>query len=135
MITRFENHTAPLSATTRQEMVPHVVALLSERRGKAARITNTQIRHKLQELVGGEALVAEATLRAIIHEIRIDGLVPDLVASERGYYVAVDEADLQEYLESLQERVRSIQAVRRSLFQHSRLVAQAAQGDQLPLFK
>lgn len=135
MITRFEEHTAPLPVQLRQVVVPHVVALLAGRRGKAMRITNTQIREAIKEHMASSTMVAEATLRAIIHEIRIEGLVPDLVANERGYYVAEDEDDLHEYAKSLDERARSIQAVRRSLYQHSRLVAQAAQGDQLPLFK
>lgn len=142
MIVRFEEITKPLSEYAKTILVPMVVDLLLDRVGAEKAITNARLRDAIDTRARRLAReystpepkpVADATVRAVIHRIRAEGLVADLVASSAGYYVAETAKDVIEYAESLRERADSILAVRRSLFIHSKLIPPPLDGGQLPL--
>jgi hypothetical protein len=54
-------------------------------------------------------------LRKIIHAIRMLNLIPCLIATNKGYYIAKTESEVNDYIESLQQRINSIEDVARTL--------------------
>lgn len=77
--------------------------------GNENAISNIQIRKILLEKY--EIKTTDIRIRKIINHIRIKRLVPKLCASSKGYYIAETKEEHQKYIESLQERVHSIQSV------------------------
>ena len=59
----------------------------------------------------------EARTRKIINHIRINGLVYNLVASGKGYYIAETESEMRRYISSLLSREGAIAAMRMALEQ------------------
>jgi 5-formaminoimidazole-4-carboxamide-1-beta-D-ribofuranosyl 5'-monophosphate synthetase len=112
MIQGFEDLTHALTEYELNTVVPAVVRGLQKRNGKASRITNREMVEKMKEH-GYE--VSEPRLRKVINHIRNNGLVPCLVASEKGYYVATDPEDLKRYISSLMGREKAIKQVRESM--------------------
>jgi hypothetical protein len=131
MIRRFEEHTKPLSDDLIENVVPVIASYLRRAIGADAALTNGRLR-AMFVVETGRAL-ADTTVRAVIHHIRAEGIVADLVASSAGYYVADNAEDVIEYAESLRERAESIASIRRSLFIHSKLIPPPLDGGQLTL--
>ena len=52
-----------------------------------------------------------ARIRKVINHIRIKGLVQNLVANSKGYYIETDVQSIENYKQSLRDRIASIQAV------------------------
>lgn len=50
-------------------------------------------------------------MRKIIHEIRAKGIIPNLLASSKGYYISEDLNELEAYFESLDQRINSIKEI------------------------
>lgn len=73
--------------------------------GREKAISNRKMREKLGEK---DVKVGDAKMRKIVQYIRIQGLVPLLVASNEGYYVASTEAEVKDHLRSLKQRARAI---------------------------
>ena len=53
-------------------------------------------------------------IRKIVHYIRVQHLVRNLMASSKGYYIETDRSKILEYKESLRRREAAIKAVRDS---------------------
>ena len=106
MLNGFEQHTAPLSVG---EMIyiPRLVDALSHAQGKDLAVTNNELRR----LFGLDA----PRVRKLINHIRKEGLVPCLIASNKGYYVAQSGKELRGYTESLRGRESAIRAVREKI--------------------
>lgn len=107
MIEGFEDFTAPLSEKER-ELVRPLVLGLKTKIGKAMAITNREIQARMKEK--GYSITG-ARVRKIINHIRWNDLVPNLIASSRGYYVSNDAKELKMYKESLKKRGESIIAL------------------------
>ncbi len=60
-------------------------------------------------------VVHGATLRSIIHKIRLSGRIPLLIANGNGYYRAKTTLEITEYLNSLQRRIRQIGAIKKAI--------------------
>lgn len=109
MIRMFEEKTAPLNSYEKKTLIPVMVACLKRHIGKGSAITNREMCEKM--LDAGYTL-DEIQVRKIINYIRNDNLVPCLIASQRGYYVTRDEAELEEYIKSLEDRIFAIMDVK-----------------------
>ena len=112
MIIRVEEYTKELTEYERDILLPAMVRGLRSKIGKSKAITNNQAIKMLKE-AGYE--VSDTRWRKVVHAIRCSNLVPCLLASSAGYYIATEREDAEEYLQSLDERIRSIQEVRNSL--------------------
>lgn len=110
MINGFEAETHELTEDE-LKMVAPMVKGLSTKIGERAAITNDSMLYGMK-LQGYKA--NNARIRKLIHHIRVKRLVPNLVATSKGYYVENDPVKLQSYLDSLDQRIRSIQEVRAS---------------------
>tara|TARA_R110000851_G_scaffold44178_3_gene108760 strand:- start:733 stop:1152 length:420 start_codon:yes stop_codon:yes gene_type:complete len=112
MITLFEEITYELTEYEIETLLPLVVRGLKGKVGKANSITNKAICEKLK---ASDYKISEPRLRKIIHHIRIEHLIVGLCCNSKGYYVTDSLEELGRYVESLAQRIRSQQAIHKSM--------------------
>lgn len=112
MITLFEEITYELTDYEMDTLVPVVVKGLKNKIGKENAITNRVICDKLKS---ANYKISEPRLRKIIHHIRIEQLIVGLCCNSKGYYVTDSLEELGRYVESLAQRIRSQQAIYKSM--------------------
>lgn len=115
MITGFEDYTADLSEHELKHFVPNFIKQLSNKIGEKNAVTSSQIK-KGYSTIGVK--IEGPRIRKIINYIRCRNLVPGLIASSKGYYVATNKQDLDRYIKSLNERIASIQQVRKKTIEY-----------------
>lgn len=112
MINGFEEETAIL---TEEEMkwIPGIVKGLIKQAGENHPVTSNDIIKGIEIVFNVK--VGGSRIRAIIHYIRVNNLVPRLIATSKGYYIEKDNLKFKKYLESLMQRENSIREVREAL--------------------
>ena len=115
MLTGFEEQTKPLTEREETEYLPPILQGLSVRIGKDKAITNKEMKRGLMVNRGIE--ISEARVRKIINYIRCYNLIPCLIATSDGYYIAETEQELIDYEDSLAGREEAIREVRLSIRQ------------------
>lgn len=113
MITGFEPYTHDLTELE-LKAVPIIVSGLVNKVGKDKAITSTIIIEKMNASDKCDVKLTGARLRKIINYIRIKRLIKFLCSNSNGYFVAASSYELNEYIKSLDERISSITAVRKS---------------------
>ena len=113
MINGFQEQTEPLTEYEETQLLPQIVRGLSLKVGKNNAVTNTAIVRGMKENLN--LRTTEPRVRKIINHIRIHDLVPCLIATSQGYYVAESEQELKDYEESLLGREEAIHSVRMSI--------------------
>lgn len=111
MLTGFEDITPELS-DDEKEIAELVAKGLKVRVGREKAISNRKMREKIAEK---NVKVGDAKMRKVVQYIRIEGLVPLLVASNEGYYVAKDEEEVRGHYRSLKQRARAISKLAENL--------------------
>ena len=104
MLHGFGDQTAPLT-DTELEAVPIFVAALKNAYGRDNALYNGNLRALFPGLT-------EARVRKVINHIRTFGLVPCLIASSNGYYIAETEDEMLAYEDSLLGRELAIRQIR-----------------------
>lgn len=123
MITGFDKETYPLNDYEQNVLLPIVIEGLRVKYGKANAVTNGYIVIKLKAL----GYKTEAPrLRKIINHIRTNDIIPGLIATSDGYYIATDEQELLDYEESLKGREDAIREVRLSIARQRRAMYEEA---------
>ncbi len=117
MIKGFTTETEPLSDYERDVLVPVLIRGLIEKVGKARAVTNKYIVQCLK----ADYKITEARVRKVINYIRTKDLVPCLIATSDGYYIAETEQELKDYEDSLLGREEAIRAVRLSINRQRKL--------------
>lgn len=117
MIKGFEKTTDELNDYERSTVLPLVVKGLRTKVGKDKAITNSQM---VEALKGRGVRTTSPRIRKIIHVIRIEGLIPFLIATSRGYYITHDKTELRDYIDSLHQRAESILSIAKQLDYQSR---------------
>ena len=112
MLTNFENYTSELSPEERK-VVPILVNGLKKLIGKNNAWSNKRISHTIAERYNIK--LSSPRLRKIIQYIRVKDLVPCLIATSSGYYVAATQQEVQDYIKSLEERINSISLTKLSI--------------------
>ena len=112
MITNFERETHELNGYELNKLLPIIVQGLSTKIGKEKAITNKSICKAMQSQ---GYKVHDARLRKVIHHIRAHDLIPYLIATSKGYYIATNGQEVEDYIKSLSERISSIQFVKQSM--------------------
>ena len=112
MINGFEEITYHLTEYERDILLPIMIKGLKKRHGIENAITSKVIQEKCSD--AGYKLNG-ARIRKLINYIRINHLVPFLMATSKGYYVENDISKLYTYIESLNQRANAILAVAKSL--------------------
>ena len=113
MIKHFEDFTAALTTYEKDLLVPQLVNFLRTRVGAKYAIRNKELCKIFTEK--GYQGLTEARVRKCINYIRINGLVPHLIANSRGYFCATSIEQVESYLESLDQRASAIWAMRAAL--------------------
>jgi len=109
MITNFEEITQDLR-DTEKELLPILINGLKNKTGKGQAVTGSIIIKAFEDNKGVK--LTDARLRKMINVIRINNLIPCLCSSKKGYYIAVNQEEIKDYIQSLDERISAIQAVR-----------------------
>lgn len=123
MIKGFDNETQPLTEYELKQVLPVILEGLKTKIGKANAVTNKFIISRLR----GTYKVDAARIRKIINYIRTNDLLPGLIATSEGYFLATTEGELLEYEESLKGREEAIKAVRLSIARQRRILYEDAQ--------
>lgn len=108
MITNFEDFTHDLTEYEKRILLPIMVRSLKAKIGLHSAITNKKI---VATLTLQGLKINEARVRKIINYIRIRGIVTNLIATSKGYYVSANQQEIDKYVESLRQRARAIQAI------------------------
>ena len=103
MIIGFTTETEPLNDDERK-LLPQFVNGLRTKIGKEKAITNKEIRAKFKER---GVSIPDSRVRKIINHIRINGLVELLCASSKGYYIAKNDKEINEYMIGLKSRIEA----------------------------
>jgi hypothetical protein len=80
-------------------------------------MTNEHLRNSL--LANNYVKVNYRTLQKLIHYIRVNGLLKNLIAGSNGYYIGSTAAEIETYIKVLKGRVKELNAVRRAIEQQS----------------
>ena len=113
MIKGFEEVTAKISTNDEEIYLPLVKEVLSHRVGHEKKATNKMIRDYLH--LEDSVLITETKMRKIISYIRQKHLVPCLIATSQGYYVAEERKEIEDYIKSLHGRIDAIYAVLKAI--------------------
>jgi hypothetical protein len=126
MIKGFDQETAPLSEYETRVLLPILIRGLKTKNGKENSVTNKHIVFSMKL----EYNINEARVRKIINHIRTHDLIPGLIATSDGYFIAETEAELLEYEESLKGREDAIRAVRLAIARQRRIIYQQSRRQQ-----
>ncbi len=111
MIENFEEITHELTDFEEKELLPIMLKGLSHKSGVKNVVSNKQIKKGLENF---GYKISHARIRKIIHFIRVNHLIENLIANSKGYYIAVNEEEVKTFVKSLQQRINSIQTVKHS---------------------
>jgi two-component sensor histidine kinase len=121
MVTGFEEITSDLNADE-EKILELIVSGFAGKRGVKRAMTNKEICDKINNWIPSNTwgidrtfVLREARVRAIIHQIRITNRIPLLLSSSSGYFIAAAKSEVKNTLNSLDERIRSIQLIRDAL--------------------
>lgn len=128
MIQGFEEQTEPLTEYEENKLLPPIVRGLMTKVGKEKAVTNSDIVNGLRNNL--HLSLTGARVRKIINHIRTHDIVPCLIATSNGYYIASTEQELREYEDSLLGREEAIRQVRQSI-QRQRIARYAPQQPML----
>lgn len=124
MIKGFSNETSPLNDYELRVLLPVILAGLKDKQGKRNAVTNGYIIGRLKQK--GYRIDAPR-LRKVINHIRTNDLIPGLIATSEGYFLAEDEQELMDYEDSLRGREEAIKAVRLAIARQRRMLYTEAQ--------
>lgn len=113
MINGFTEQTEPLTEYEVETLLPQLVRGLRTKIGKSMSVTNKAIIDGMKRNLG--LSISDARVRKLINHIRNNDLVPCLIATSQGYYIAESEQELKDYEDSLLGREEAIRSVRLSI--------------------
>lgn len=111
MINLFEEQTAPLNEYEKDILMPVIIKGLKLKIGRKNAVTNSYIVKRLKP----DYCIDSIRLRKIINHIRTHDLIPALIATSKGYYIAQEEEELKDYEKSLLGREEAIRNLRLSI--------------------
>lgn len=111
MIRNFYRETDCLSKYEEEHVLPKIVSILQQCKGSSNALTNKMIIVKY----GVAGTEMESRVRKVINFIRNNGIIPCLIATSKGYYIATDAKEITDYEDSLKGRESAIRRIRLSL--------------------
>lgn len=108
MINGFEEQTEELTADEVKQA--HLVALILQGR---IGVENALKNEELADMLYHQLMVqiSPARMRKLINHIRRKQLVKNLIANSRGYYIAKNKEEIENYVKSLFQRMDAIKQV------------------------
>lgn len=104
MITNFEDLTYKITAEETAQ-IPVIISILKDRIGKEKAITSNAVMKQMYYHIDS------SRFRVLINHIRRNGLITDLCASSKGYYIARTQQEFERYVQSLTDRIKATQEV------------------------
>lgn len=107
MIPGFEDITAKLSEEELSH-IPLMVEAFKKKIGEGSAVTADTITRNYKRM---GVKMEGPRVRKIVNYIRMKGLLPNLVATSKGYYIEPDPVKLKKYVMGLKMRAKAINAV------------------------
>ena len=107
MIKGFEEQTLKLSEYELEVVIPTLIKGFKTKVGKQNSITNSKICNALNHSL--KVKVSEPRIRKCIFYLRKHNLVPRLIATSKGYWIATSLKELTDWEETLKGRIRAIE--------------------------
>jgi len=115
MINGFENQTIELNENE-HKIVSIVVDRFKTKPGIKNIVTNNQIIEGLKLKHGIE--IKDSRVRKVIQFIRVNNLIPGLIATSKGYYSTDDIEELESWIESMIQRENAMKETRKAIENH-----------------
>jgi len=126
MIRNFEEYTSEMTEDEINYIIPRLIKMLTLAIGKGNALTNRKIVYdiNIRNAVtkpdpSGEyrkqVTTSEPRIRHMIHILRVSDAIPCLIATSAGYYISNDRQEIETYMGSIDDRLRSIYQIRRAL--------------------
>ena len=110
MLNLFEEYTSELS-DEEKKLLPVFVSNFINHVGEENCVTASEMVSQLNTRFNYIPKLNGSRVRKILHHIRVEGLVKNLIASKYGYYIENDPLKLKEYVITLRQRAASIKQV------------------------
>jgi nucleoside-triphosphatase THEP1 len=111
MVQGFEEYTHQLTDYEEGVLLPLLVAGLKTKRGKINAITGKKI---VETLKNKGYKITGPRVRKLVNFIRLNGLVINLISSSKGYFIATEAQEIEDYINSLKQREEAIAAIRKT---------------------
>lgn len=99
------------------EMVDVIIERLLDT-SKESPVTNKQLCGLVNTMFG--VSLTQPEMRTIIHRIRCDHVIHNLLAAGNGYYISHDVAEIMDYINSLQTRIEQIAHIKYAILKQYR---------------
>jgi len=109
MLKGFEEQTHALNEYETNTLLPLMVEGFKNKVGKENAVTNKHICTSLKQM---GYKVDAPRVRKIVSYIRINHLVPLLIATSKGYWISNDKQEIQDWIETMNGRIQSLVASR-----------------------
>ena len=112
MVTGFDKEKRPLADYELNTLVPIITKCMANKIGEDRAVTTSTIIHRM-----GDAgfKIDGARLRKVMNHIRTHNLLPGVIATSKGYFIATTREEVQSYIGSLESREAAIREVRDAL--------------------
>ena len=109
MLKGFEEQTNELSDYEKKVIVPILIKGFRNKVGKERCITNKEICNTLNTEMTLKIKLSEPRIRKCIYYCRSNNLIPRLIATSKGYWIATDRQELIDWANTIQGRINAIQ--------------------------
>lgn len=110
MIPTFEEHTAPLTDYELHTLLPIMIQGFKKKIGVENCVTNPQICKSLKDK---GYKISEPRVRKLVFHIRHNNLVPKLIASSKGYWIATNKEEIEMWLSSVNAKIDALEETKR----------------------
>ena len=109
MLKGFEEQTNELSDYEKNVIVPILIRGFQNKVGQDKCITNKQICNSLNTEMTLKVKMNEPRIRKCIYYCRKNNLIPRLIATSKGYWIATTKQELVDWATTIQGRINAIQ--------------------------
>ena len=132
MIHNFEEYTSKMTYEEKQFIFPEIIKILSLAIGKEKAVKCSDIINEIESfgivthiVVNGKDVLKSirttpARVRHMIHVLRVSDTIPFLIATSQGYYISNDVEEINTYIQSIDDRIRSIYQIMKALRRQSK---------------
>jgi exonuclease I len=110
MIPTFEEHTAPLTDYELKVLLPIMIQGFKTKIGIKKCVTNPEI---CKALKAKGYKISEPRVRKLVFHIRYHNLVPKLIASSKGYWIATNKEEVENWLSSVNAKIDALEETKR----------------------
>lgn len=108
MLTGFEDITKELTEYELNNVLPLLIKGFQPKIGVENSITSTEVIKKLKER---NISISPPRFRKLVNCIRVCGFIPNLASTSKGYFIASTKEEAVKCLQSLAERISSMEQV------------------------